>query len=243
MPGLGLIGARLGRAGEGWRLRRRVDRWPVDHEGADGAGMRIPMEVGIRRASVRAGWGLCAFGGLVLLGCVAQVVIATFTPEEDLAYGLAMAPVGALFGVGLMLGGRFFLRRTLPDWYLLLSGDDVHVVYGSNHLVIPWSQLRGVRAHWTELMVRRGPLSRGRPLNWLTFDVDPAAGLRMPALAPYAGTTEPTVSADALTVDPYVVLAVIEHYRQHADARVELAEGRWQETLHRLSVTPSPDGG
>jgi hypothetical protein len=74
-------------------------------------------------------------------------------------------------------------------------------------------------------------------LNWLSWELDPAAVHRHRDELLGAVPDELVLVVDRFHCDPRLVVRLIEHYRDHPDQRSELATGDWRTRATRLAQT------
>jgi hypothetical protein len=202
-------------AGSGWHLRSgKTYHSPRDYEGRIGDGLALPM--------LPMSWGVIlgvGFVGAVFTAIAALVVVRLVAFGEVSLFGLLLAVVlGAIGVVALKLAGVGVRQQRQPDLFLLLSVDALRISMEGNPVVIPWHGLGELRRHWTQT---DQTWPRRPPHNWLTFEVDTTIVTETTANL-LVDTKLPTVNVDQFAVEPHLVVAIIQFYRDHAEERAEL---------------------
>ncbi|MBB6628327.1 hypothetical protein H5V45_13455 [Nocardioides sp. KIGAM211] len=143
----------------------------------------------------------------------------------DGTYGdLVGAFISLLIGLLMLLGAYAGIRsRMASDRGLLLTPAAVTLRTGRVVEVLPWTGVVAVHAHWNR-RVRGAFKSVDEQIdNWLTFQTAPGVVEGDDPLALMSGTKQPTLDAETLAMDPYVVVDVLRFYLEQPDRRTELA--------------------
>jgi hypothetical protein len=160
---------------------------------------------------------------LAMLGFVVFADAFADGPGEPLWPLRLLGAFGAaFFGLGgVMVARRGWGRR----WRMLLSPSALIIAAGGAHTVVPWDAIQRVRA--TEVRSYVGGVRVGEPL--VGIDVSDPQAIQTGRLGRLLLPLNRRLAADlalpvrTMDLDPQLLVAALRYYRQHPQARAELA--------------------
>ncbi|WP_157508957.1 hypothetical protein [Luteipulveratus halotolerans] len=181
-------------------------------------GLLIPT----RPPSLRRVIAYGIFAGLMLSLAAVSVAMVVVDGEYGAIFGGIVLLLIGLLASAACLGG--IRSRRAPDQGLLLTPDEV-VLLRQERMSVPWSDVTGFRDHWRR-SVGRGVYNTADDQvdNWLTVVRRPGAAADAPpdVASLLSGTSDPSLDAATVGMDPYLALAIARFYLDHPEARAEL---------------------
>ena len=207
--------------------RRKVRQPPRLYDG----GLLLPA----KPMSVMTIASLGLIGPILVIGSIG-VAVDAFRGDGSVVGSIIGMIIGTLFGLLMCLGAYAGVKqRRAPDRGLLLTPDSLTLRTRAEPVTIPWTDLAGVRAHWTR-PIREGWTTPGESINnWISFPTQ--SGSSRDVLSVMSGTPDPAMDADSLAMDPALALGVLQFYAAHPEARAELGSDQALARVDSLART------